>query len=257
MKKFLLALALAAQFVPNAQAAGESHLYLLNQSLNDVIGGGPSLVSLGGSMSASGYAFTQGQGLSLSNVLTDSDYTIDLSFSFTAVSPYQYRRIIEFKNLATDNGLYARGTELSSTSALNFYRAAPTGGGPANSFEGNTQPITLDTSARVTLTRTTSGLVTAYVNGIQQFDFADGFGQALFSDPTHIAYFFRDENASHYEDPTGVVSYIRIYDTALTGAEVATLTAPAAPVPEPESYALLLAGLGLLGFAARRRATRS
>jgi hypothetical protein len=27
-------------------------------------------------------------------------------------------------------------------------------------------------------------------------------------------------------------------------------------VPEPESYALLLAGLGLIGFAARRRATR-
>lgn len=31
------------------------------------------------------------------------------------------------------------------------------------------------------------------------------------------------------------------------------ITAVAAPVPEPESYALMLAGLGLLGFAARRR----
>jgi hypothetical protein len=27
----------------------------------------------------------------------------------------------------------------------------------------------------------------------------------------------------------------------------------AAPVPEPESYAMLLAGLGLVGWAARRR----
>ena len=27
----------------------------------------------------------------------------------------------------------------------------------------------------------------------------------------------------------------------------------AAPVPEPETYAMLLAGLGLLGYAARRR----
>jgi hypothetical protein len=26
-----------------------------------------------------------------------------------------------------------------------------------------------------------------------------------------------------------------------------------APIPEPQTYALLLAGLGLLGFAARRR----
>lgn len=32
-----------------------------------------------------------------------------------------------------------------------------------------------------------------------------------------------------------------------------TTTAVAAPVPEPETYALMLAGLGLVGFAARRR----
>jgi len=30
-------------------------------------------------------------------------------------------------------------------------------------------------------------------------------------------------------------------------------TAPVAPVPEPETYAMLLAGLGLMGFTARRR----
>lgn len=28
---------------------------------------------------------------------------------------------------------------------------------------------------------------------------------------------------------------------------------PAAPVPEPETYAMLLAGLGLLGFAGRHK----
>ena len=49
--------------------------------------------------------------------------------------------------------------------------------------------------------------------------------------------------------------------TATTLASAATNTAfrgvayiTAAPVPEPETYAMLLAGLGLLGFAARRRA---
>ena len=35
------------------------------------------------------------------------------------------------------------------------------------------------------------------------------------------------------------------------------LTVEVAPVPEPETYALMLAGLGLVGFAARRRAARS
>ena len=32
-----------------------------------------------------------------------------------------------------------------------------------------------------------------------------------------------------------------------------TIAAPTAPIPEPETYAMLLAGLGVLGFAARRR----
>ena len=43
--------------------------------------------------------------------------------------------------------------------------------------------------------------------------------------------------------------------TFVTGdlAMVQTLTLVTAPIPEPETYALLLAGLGLLGFVARRR----
>jgi len=35
------------------------------------------------------------------------------------------------------------------------------------------------------------------------------------------------------------------------------LTVEIAPVPEPETYAMMLAGLGLLGFVARRRANRA
>lgn len=36
-----------------------------------------------------------------------------------------------------------------------------------------------------------------------------------------------------------------------------TFTAVAAPVPEPETYALMLAGLGVVGFVAARRRNRS
>ncbi|MBI5659960.1 MAG: PEP-CTERM sorting domain-containing protein [Nitrosomonadales bacterium] len=37
------------------------------------------------------------------------------------------------------------------------------------------------------------------------------------------------------------------------GGHLIAVASPAAPVPEPETYAMLLAGLGLLGFAGRRR----
>jgi hypothetical protein len=32
-----------------------------------------------------------------------------------------------------------------------------------------------------------------------------------------------------------------------------SITAVAAPVPEPETYAMMMAGLGMMGFIARRR----
>ena len=42
-----------------------------------------------------------------------------------------------------------------------------------------------------------------------------------------------------------------------TGAQDVMYFAPASPVPEPQTYAMLLAGLGLVGFIARRRRSQS
>lgn len=47
-------------------------------------------------------------------------------------------------------------------------------------------------------------------------------------------------------------AYLNIHTTAVTGGEIRTFFA-LAPVPEPETYALMLGGLGLLGLALRRR----
>lgn len=46
------------------------------------------------------------------------------------------------------------------------------------------------------------------------------------------------------------------FDTLSVGAVVAAAPAAIAPVPEPDSYAMLLAGLGMVGFIVRRRAAR-
>ena len=51
---------------------------------------------------------------------------------------------------------------------------------------------------------------------------------------------------------SGLVDELRIYDQALSAAQVLSDYTLAA-VPEPETYAMLLAGIGLLGFVARRR----
>ena len=52
---------------------------------------------------------------------------------------------------------------------------------------------------------------------------------------------------------TGQVDEVRVYDTALSAGEVGGIYASVIAVPEPETYATMLAGLGMLGALARRR----
>lgn len=46
------------------------------------------------------------------------------------------------------------------------------------------------------------------------------------------------------------------YTFSLTGTGAASISSSITPVPEPESYAMMLAGLGAVGFLLRRRAGR-
>ena len=141
MKSFVLAAVLVASIAvaTPSQAADESHVYLLNGSLADQ-SGGPSLQLIGdGTLMADGYAFDQGEGLSLSSVLIGASYTIDLSFSFDSVGGY--RRILQFKDYTSDRGLYVLG------GALNFYNFVS---GSSDSFAPG-QPV------QVTITRSAAG----------------------------------------------------------------------------------------------------
>jgi hypothetical protein len=159
-------------------------------------------------------------------------YSIDFSFAFDTVDGY--RRLLDFKDLGSDTGLYVL------SSALNFY----------NLVTGDSA-FAVQQMARVTVTRDAAGNFTGYVDGVQQISFNDASQLAVFSEPSQVAHFFRDDNVVSGEHSPGFVDYIRIYDVALSASEVASLQAPA--VPEPGTWALWLAGLAAVGAAARRR----
>lgn len=56
-----------------------------------------------------------------------------------------------------------------------------------------------------------------------------------------------------FKESSSNISYFTMSGGYIAASEFRVLSAlPAAPVPEPDTYAMLLAGLGLLGVAARR-----
>ena len=199
MNGFLLLGALAIAQVP-------SHHYALD-TLNDDLGG-PALTALGGSLGDGGYRFGPNQGLTLTNGVQPGVYTIDVTFSFDQLG--SWRKIIDFKNLGSDNGLYTYNT------ALQFVVT------PGVHFETSPPIFVVDTMTRVTLTRDDAGVVNGYVNGAPEISFVDFDGGAAFSTP--VANFFVDDPLTGGgESSGGLVRELRIYDRALNAAEVLTL----------------------------------
>ena len=214
------------------------HEYSLDGTLADSLGG-PSLVANGGTLNPTDYSFAPNQGLILSNALPNpAEYSILLDFSFSALSGY--RRILDFKNRASDTGLYNLNT------ALNFYTVTT-----------GASVFTPDTPARLVISRdATTELVVGYINGLPQISFTDSGSLAVFSAANAIMHFFIDDLAVQNEASAGSVSEIAIFDTPLAAPDVAALGGPGGSiVPEPGSGLLCLSALAAC-FAGRVRRSR-
>jgi hypothetical protein len=230
----------AIMILPGAAsiAGADTFVYNLNGSYEATNPHGPSLVPHGGTLGPDGYTFGVQQGLSLSGTGIFDVYSIDIRFYFDDInaSPNGFQRILEFKNLASDTGLYERGGAL-----LFFVRGNPTGASSGTGLFVSGEP------ADLLLTRSAAGLLSAYVNDTLAFTFLDPTGLATFSGPDNVIWFFMDDFESlatgFPEAGSGFVDRIRV-------------TTPA-PVPIPNVGAggmgLILAGGGLLAWWRRRQ----
>ncbi len=231
--RYLASIALLA--LPTLQLQAQQHIYNLNGSLADVYGG-PSLSPIGnGVLSANGYTFGFNEGLRLTGVV-GSTYTIAMRFSFDAVAGY--RRIIDFKSRASDNGVY------NYSGQAEFYPYLPA---PDVVYAPGQLALSI-------FTRDVTGLFSAYVDGVFQYSFTDTNGDGVV-DAGNTVNFFQDDFVVPNEASAGSVNYIATWDYALSANEAGAFQL--AVVPEPAALALVGVGLaGVLVAVRRRKASR-
>jgi PEP-CTERM motif len=230
IRALVLAAVAASVSVPaSAAVIGD---FRLNGNLTNAAGGPLSIVNNGGVLGATGITFASNQGPTISGFSSPTNYSVEVAFSFAQLSGY--RKILDFKNRTSDNGLY------NLSALLNFYPITTS---------GSPQFLT-NQLARVVFTRNAAGQSVGYVGNTAVIGFTNAFETQI----TSVLQLLRDDLVTGQgEASPGFVDYIRIYDTALSASEVAGLTPPGA-VPEPAAWALMIAGFGLVGSALRRKA---
>ena len=181
--------------------------------------------------------------LDTTNLIPADHYSLSMVFELTDAAD-NWRRIVDVQDRASDNGLYVHPTNV-----LNVYPLGDVG----------TSAWTNDTFHHVVLTNSSTSptsTVKVYLDGVLEFTVETDVMQV--SNSANLMHFFLDniDGSGPNEYSNGRVAIIRLYEGVLTDSEVSQLaTDPfqALPVPEPETHALMLAGLGLVGYAAYRR----
>ena len=252
MRTLTLAL-LSGLFASTAMAAPPPvAVYDLNNSFASSVAGAPSLtvtdphgtsgfnsdVVFGSTETVYSFVGTSdnagqaGLSLSTASLLTsNSVYTVEVLFKFTERAN-AWRRIVDVQNRQSDNGFY-----VDPSNNLDVFPVA--GGAPFTN--GVYHDVFLSDN-----------------NGVVKF-YLDGSAQATINTPlmnidaNNLMNFFLDNVVAggQNEYSSGSVAKISLYNAALGDEDIPPPVQ--SPVPEPETYALMLAGLGALATVGRRR----
>lgn len=183
--------------------------------------------------------------------LDSTNYSVVLLADFQiAATTVLATKVMDFKNLSSDAGLYIN----SATGILEFIDGTGILQGQGGA------PLPAGTYIQLALTRdSATNLLSVYSNGALAFSFTDTNGLATLGDatPTGNAFLtvFQDDGGglggtTLNEASLGDVARLRLYDGALSGAQVSALDRV---VPEPSSATLITLSLALFGMRGRRR----
>ena len=221
----LLLLAVGAQAAAAATLRGD---YQFGGTLGSSCCGAPPLTDLGpnsfgeevvGGSSRTVLRFPLSSGVSMpAGVIPSDSYSIAVQARLEEIGGF--RRLVDFSTSTSDRGLY------NLNGQLNFYPIATGSTFPA--------PIEANSYAHVVLTRDAAGQVRGYVDGTEEISFTDSGGDAVFPAGNDVR-FFKDDTLIGGEESAGAVARIRVYDGALTPAEVADISGKKlADLPPPE-----------------------
>lgn len=243
MKTLWLAALAASALATSAQSQVVAD-FELNGSTANSIANGVTLTNNGGTLGPTGITFGLNDGPTVSGLGALSAYTIDVGFTSDSLNGPRgnnYVKLIDFSGLSSDAGFY------SYFGKLNAY--------PLDNSAN--QEFFAGTPVRLTLSRDNTGLITAYIDGSLIYSQSDpnNYSATAITGLNPLTFFTDDratgggQGSTGGEASTGFVDYIRIANGALTPGEIT----PPPAVPEPATWAMMILGMGAVGYAMRRQ----
>lgn len=218
MKGFIgLALACACAFASTTRAAEVAN-YRFDATFASSIAGAPALQELapfGGvfahevALQRNAWLFPAGSGLVLDTTGLLQPDRYSLVIQMRSALDQAYMKLVDTSDRLADHGLYF------SYDDLGYY---PRANGDDNELLEPNQWYT------VVVTRSAAGEYRGYIDGVERFRFQDEFGETRIP-ASGLLHFFRDDvDTDDRENSQGGVARLRVFDVALSPAEVAALS---------------------------------